>query len=107
MTTLTLTTNNLDDTFTFTVAVTTINKRKGTSMTVNKICRLQEFDGVYEITCNGSAIKSTCSLADIENSARLQSMTPVVDGGTVDVNGKEYTVKIRGSYSDTGYLMAK
>ena len=37
--------------------------------------------------------------------ARLNAMNPLIDGDTVEFNGKAYTVKINGDYSDCGFLI--
>lgn len=52
-----------------------------------------------------AVLKSHYSEQDIANRDRLNEMTPVANGDTVLFEGKPYTVKIKGDYSDAGLLI--
>lgn len=54
----------------------------------------------------GAMIKAHYSAEDIAEIDRLNAMVPVADGEVVqDKNGKQYTVKINGDFSDAGHLI--
>ena len=50
-------------------------------------------------------LKAQYTAKDDEERARLNAMQPVRTGDAVTVNGRQYTVKILGNYSDAGRLI--
>ncbi len=62
---------------------------------VNKIYVMQK----------SACLKSQYSDAEIAELDRLNNSTPIATGDVVEVNGKQYTVKINGDYSDAGFLI--
>lgn len=65
----------------------------------------QDGDQIY-LMKHSEVLKSHYSDEDIAESSRLNSMTPVRDGDIVEVDGKQYKVKILGNFSDAGRLYA-
>lgn len=63
-----------------------------------------EEEGIYIMQCS-ACLKAVYTDKDIEERARLNSMTPLRTGDIVELNGKQYTVKINGDYSDAGRLI--
>jgi hypothetical protein len=62
---------------------------------VNKIYVMQK----------SACLKAQYSDADIAELDRLNNSTPIATGDVVEVDGKQYTVKISGDYSDAGFLI--
>ena len=62
---------------------------------VNKIYIMQK----------SACLKAQYSDADITELDRLNNSTPIATGDVVEVDGKQYTVKINGNYSDAGFLI--
>lgn len=65
----------------------------------------QDGDHIY-LMKHSAVLKSHYSDKDIAERNRLNSMTPVRDGDKVEVDGKQYKVKILGNFSDAGRLYA-
>ena len=61
-------------------------------------------EGVF-IMQQAACIKDQYTAKDDEERSRLNAMTPVRDGDIVEVEGKQYKVKILGNYSDAGRLI--
>jgi hypothetical protein len=61
-------------------------------------------EGVYIMQRN-ACIKAEYTAKDHEETARLNAMTPLRTGDIVEINGKQYSVKILGDYSDAGRLI--
>ena len=57
------------------------------------------------IMYTGSMMQDVYSAKDIEERNRLRDQEPVRNGDVVEVEGKQYTVKILGDYSDAGRLI--
>jgi hypothetical protein len=63
-----------------------------------------EDEGVY-IMQRSACLKAQYTAKDYEETARLAAMTPLRTGDIVEIDGKQYTVKILGDYSDAGRLI--
>lgn len=61
-------------------------------------------EGVYIMKQPGM-LKDSYTAEDHAESARLSQMTPIKHGDIVEVEGKQYKVKILGNYSDAGRLI--
>lgn len=64
-----------------------------------------EDEGQIYIMKRTTSLKSYYTEADHAEMDRLNAMTPVRDGDTVEVEGKQYRVKILGNYSPAGRLI--
>jgi acyl-CoA hydrolase len=63
-----------------------------------------EDEGMY-IMQRSACLKAQYTDKDYEETARLNAMNPIRTGDIVEVNGKQYSVKILGDYSDAGRLI--
>jgi hypothetical protein len=99
--TLNIRTDNFDQDNTFTFAF--IGSRGQERVRTGYVADFEE-EGVY-IMQKGACLKSHYTAKDYEETDRLNAMTPVRTGDIVEVNGKQYTVKILGDYSDAGRLI--
>ena len=52
-----------------------------------------------------ACLKSEYTAKDYEERVRLSAQVPVRHGDVVEVDGKQYTVKILGNYKDAGRLI--
>jgi hypothetical protein len=52
-----------------------------------------------------ACLKAQYTAEDIAERDRLNNSTPIATGDVVEVDGKQYTVKINGNYSDAGFLI--
>jgi hypothetical protein len=62
-------------------------------------------DGQIYLMKQSACLKDSYTAKDDEERARLNAQTPVKHGDTVTLEGKDYTVKILGNYSDAGRLI--
>ena len=62
-------------------------------------------EGRIYILQGGICIKQVYTQADRDETTRLAAQQPVRSGDTVEVNGKQYQVRINGDFSDAGYLI--
>ena len=101
MITLTATTDNFDqdNTFTFEYAGS-----RGRTFTATGYLADFGDEGIY-IMKNSACLKSHYTPKDEEERARLNAMQPVRNGDCVMFNGKQYTVKILGNFSNAGRLI--
>jgi hypothetical protein len=60
--------------------------------------------GIY-VMKQSACLKDVYTAKDREERARLNAAQPVRTGDVVTVNGRQYTVKILGNYSDAGRLI--
>jgi len=87
-----------DETFTFSIP----HPRRGD---VPRTGYILDCDDEGLILMQKSAmLKSHYTEADHADRARLNAMTPIKSGDIVLVNGKQYTVTIKGDYSNAGIL---
>lgn len=63
-----------------------------------------EDEGMY-IMQRSACLKAVYTDKDREETARLNAMNPIRTGDIVEINGKQYSVKILGDYSDAGRLI--
>lgn len=99
MKTLIQSTGSFDQVNTFAVL------HRGRKMT----CKLErdyhkDGDGIYWFMQVAGCIKARYTEADRAETARLQEMTPILDGEVVLIEGAEYVVKVNGDYSDAAIL---
>lgn len=94
--------DNFDQDNTFAFAY---NGRRGEVVTTGYLFNATDEGRIY-VMQRAACLKSHYTEADHAETARLNAMTPVRDGDTVEVEGKQYRVKILGNYSDAGYLIA-
>lgn len=97
MSTLNLTTD-LDNKQTFTVNVE-FSK-------VSRVCILRKYKDqpLIQVTQGSTKLHDSPTIAEIQDRLRLNLMTPLIDGEVVTVDGKQYALRVRGNYSDLGYL---
>jgi hypothetical protein len=97
--TLTLATGNFDQINTFSVEVQT---RRGLTQLTCQLRRdyHKQGDGVYWALNRGGVLKDVYSDADRAETGRLASEQPVRNGDVVQIDGKLYTAKVLGVYSD-------
>ena len=62
-------------------------------------------ENVIYILQTGVMIQDVYSEKDVEERNRLNAQVPVRHDDVVEVEGKQYTVKILGNYSDAGRLV--
>ena len=95
MRTLTLATDNFDQTNTF--KINTGNADKWVML-------MRDYqtvgDGIYWAMSSGACIKSNYTAADIAERNRLNSDTPVQHGEIVLIDGEQYKTRVLGNYSD-------
>jgi hypothetical protein len=96
MTTLQLST--ADQKFSFTVKIA--------QSRVNRVCYIKQYGDKIEVLQGSSVMSDTYSPEETAERNRVNSMTPLVEGSAVTVAGKEYTLNVRGNFSDLGYLVA-
>lgn len=96
MTTLKITPKGSDSSFPFTVKVA--------GSKVNRVCTLKQFGEKLEVTQGATVMQDFYSAEDDKLRATLFSMTPLQAGDMVEVEGKQYSLKVRGNFSDLGYL---
>lgn len=101
MTTLNFVRDSFDQDNTFTFAYQNSRRQECTATGY-----LKDYgdEGVF-IMKQADDIKAEYTAKDDEELSRLSAMTPVRDGDTVEVEGKQYKVKIIGNYSDAGRLI--
>ena len=102
-TTLNFPRDNFDQDSTFTFAYQGI---RGQERTATGYLSNSEDEGVIYLMKQSVCLKSEYTAKDNEERDRLNSMTPVRNGDIVEVEGKQYKVKILGNYSDAGRLIA-
>ena len=90
--------DNFDQVNTFNFALKDGKVRKGYIFFANDEQRILVMNG-------GACLKSHYTEEDYAESARLRAVTPIKTGDIVTVEGKQYTVKINGDYSNAGRLI--
>lgn len=88
-----------DNTFTFAYQGIRGQERTATGYLFNS----KDEGGIY-IMKKSACLKDAYTAKDMEESARLNAMTPVRDGDVVEVEGQQYKVRILGNYRDAGRL---
>lgn len=99
---LNFTRDNFDQDNTFTFAYQGI---RGQERTATGYLFNSKDEGTIYIMKQSACLKDSYTAKDMEESARLNAMTPVRDGDLVLVEGQQYKVKILGNYSDAGRLV--
>lgn len=102
MTTLNFVRDNFDQDNTFTFAYQGV---RGQERTATGYLKNYGDEGMF-IMKQSVCLKDQYTAKDDEERRRLNAMAPVRDGDIVEVEGKQYKVKILGNYSDAGRLIA-
>ena len=63
-------------------------------------------EGRIYIMQESACLKDHYTDKDNEELARLREQVPVRDGDIVELEGAQYKARIKGNYSDAGYLIA-
>lgn len=70
-----------------------------------KTCYLIFDEGKYWVMQRPSMLRDTYTEAELSELGRLRDMQALTDGDKITVDGREYTLKVQGDYSDLGYLV--
>jgi len=100
ITTLNFTRDSFDQDNTFKFAFV---GRRGEQTRTGYLFFAEDENQMY-ILQKGAMLKDKYTTKDYEEQARLNAQAPVRTGDVVEINGKQYTVKILGDYSDAGRL---
>lgn len=63
-----------------------------------------DYDKIF-VMQHAGCIKAKYSEKDIAAMERFRGLAPIQQGEIVEVDGKQYAMKILGNYSDAGYLV--
>ena len=99
MQTLKFSTDSFDQDNTFTIECKGFKRMKNIRASLH-IGYQKDGDGIIWAMQKSSCLKDQYTAKDMEESARLNSMTPLRNGDSVMIEGKEYTIRVKGDYSD-------
>ena len=99
MQTLNLSTDTFDQDNTFTIEFKGFSRMKTIRACLHKGYQKDE-DGILWAMQKSACLKAEYTAKDVEERNRLNSMEPLRNGDLVMIEGKEYTIRVKGDYSD-------
>jgi hypothetical protein len=99
MTTLNLSTGSFDQDNTFIIEVKGYSKMKRMNVSLLQGYQTEE-DGIYWGLQGAVCLQNEYSAKDLEETKRLNEMTPIKHNDIVTINNEEYKVKVLGDFSD-------